>query len=142
MTASDLDKSGNAYQRALINLGPTLGGFIVNVQPLAQLNVTVAGSTTLDSNANLVMVNVNGSVTLLLPSVITWLTAALQLNLNIYSGAIWIKDLGGHAAAFPITVTPFGAQKIDNLAQSFTIVQNRQLIRLYPLSDLSGWFSG
>lgn len=144
MTAppADLDKSGNPYQRVRINLGPTLGWYIVNVQPLTQLDITVAGTFVVSAGVNLIMVNVAGLVTVQLPDVTLWVQQSLVLDVSTYQGALWIKDLGGHAAAFNITVTPFGTQKIDNLAQSFTLVQNRQLLRLYPLSDLSGWFSG
>ena len=56
--------------------------------------------------------------------------------------AIWVKDIGGNAGSFNITVSPYGADNIDAMNASFIIIQNYQLLRLYPLSDLSGWFSG
>lgn len=138
--ATDLDKSGLNFQRTRVYRGPSLGWSDVFVGP--SQDVTAAGTTTLGAGASVVLVNVAGLVTIQLPDVASWIQENFSRPNNSFQGAIWIKDLGGHAAAFNITVTPFGSQKIDNLAQSFTILQNRQLLRLYPLNDSSGWFSG
>lgn len=137
--ATDLDKSGLAFQWTKVYRGPSLGWQMVMVKP--SQDVTDAGTTTLGPGASLVLVNCLGLVTILLPDVSSWVQENFSRPNDAFEGAILIKDLGGHAAAFNITVTPFGTQKIDNLAQSFTIMQNRQLLRLYPLNDLSGWAS-
>lgn len=137
---SDLDQSGNGYQRVNVNLGPSLGWTTVFVKP--ELNVTAAGSTTLSAGDSIVLVNVAGLVTILLPDVSKWVQENFYRPSTGFERAVWIKDVGGHAAAFNITITPFGAQTIDGLAQNFTIVQNRQILRLYPLNDRSGWYSG
>lgn len=139
MTA-DLDQSGNSYQRVNVNLGPSLGWVTVFVKP--EINVTTTGTTTLSAGDSIVLVNVAAVVTIQLPDVTKWLQENYYRPATGFERAVWIKDLGGNAAAFNITVTPFGAQTIDNLAQSFTIVQNRQLLRLYPRNSLTGWYSG
>ncbi len=137
---TDLDQSGQTFQWVYVNLGPTLGWVKTLVKPSQE--ITSAGTTTLGSGASLVFVNVAGAVTILLPDVRSWLKEAQYQPATGFERAIWIKDLGGNAATFNITVTPFSTQTIDLLAQSFTILQTRQLLRLYPLNDLSGWFSG
>jgi len=118
---------------------------------MPQRFITSGGTSTLGPGDNLVLVNFNGAVTINLPDVVSWaaisvlpLVGAVGLIPYVqgFERAIFIKDFGGFAAAHPITVHPFGAQKIDNLSIDFSIVQNRQLLRLYPLGDLSGWFSG
>ncbi len=136
----DLDQGGSTYQWAKVFLGPSLGWSYVQVKPTQY--VTTASTITLAAGASMVMVNVAGSVTVNLPDVTKWRFETANQPSTGFERAIWIKDLGGHAAATPITVHPFGSQKIDNLAQDFSIAQNRQLLRLYPLSDLTGWFSG
>jgi len=136
----DLDKGGNSFQATRVYLGPTLGWVHMQIQP-SQV-VTVGGTVSLVGGAQIVFINVAGSVTINLPDVTKWVLESAYNLATAFERAIWIKDLGGNAAAFPITVTPFGTQAIDLLAQPFTIIQNRQLLRLYPLNDLSGWFSG
>lgn len=136
---TDLDQSGNGYQQVRVFLGPSLGWTMQAVK--RELDVTAAGSTTITPGSSLILVNCSGLVTLLLPDVTKWVQENAYLPATGFERAVIIKDIGGHAAAFNITVTPFGAQKIDGLAQSFTIVQNRQLLRLFPLNDQTGWAS-
>ena len=55
---------------------------------------------------------------------------------------MWIKDYAYSAsAASPIVIEAAGSDLIDGEA-SFSIVEPGDLIRLYPLSDLSGWWVG
>jgi hypothetical protein len=137
---TDLDQSGNGYQQIRVYLGPSLGWQMVRVKP--QTMVTVAGTYSFQAGDSILLVNVAGLVTIPLPSVARWVKETAYNPATGFERAIYIKDLGGNAATFNITVTPDGADKIDSLAQSFTIVQNRQLLRLYPLNSLDGWFSG
>jgi hypothetical protein len=59
-----------------------------------------------------------------------------------FGQAIWVKDLGGFAsAANPIVIQPSGTDLIDGLA-SFSIITPFDLIRLYALTDQSGYYSG
>lgn len=137
---ADLDKSGNTVQKTEVYLGPSLGWVEAYVNPARF--ITSAGSAQLILGDCVVFVNVAGLVTILLPDLTQWLTQfKMRSPIGTFGDYIYIKDYGGNAAAFNITVTPFGTQRIDNLAQSFTIGQNRQLLRLYPLADASGWAS-
>lgn len=136
----DIDQSGLAWQTAKVWLGPTLGWVMQQVRPTQ--SITTGGATTLQAGASVVFVNIAALVTVNLPPVSQWvLETAYQPNTG-FERALWIKDFGGNANAFNITVHPFAGDKIDNLAQDFTIIQNRQLLRLYPLIDLTGWYSG
>ncbi len=136
----DLDQSGLAYQTANIYLGPTLGWVRMQIGPVQ--NITSVGTYTLDPNSSRVLVNVAGAVTINIPSVSSWMKEAFQRPATAFDRSIWIKDFGGNAAAHPITVHPFGSDKVDNRAIDYTIIQAYQLIRLYPLNDLTGWFIG
>lgn len=137
---TDLDQSGQYFQSTKVYLGPSLGWRMVQVQPTR--TITAAGTTTLDAGDSVVFVNVAGAVTVNLPDVRLWMGQNYSRPMTGFERAIWVKDLGGNAAANNITVHPFTGQKIDNLLSDFVIVQNRQLLRLYPLNDLTGWFSG
>jgi hypothetical protein len=136
----DLDQSGFAFQGLLVYLGPSLGWVKTRVKP--EFFITSANTYTLTSDCGVVLVNVAGNVIINLPDVGAWVRESAYNPSTAFERAIWIKDLGGNAAAFPITVNPFGSQAIDALVTPFSIIQNRQLLRLYPLGDLSGWFSG
>jgi hypothetical protein len=136
----DLDQSGNGYQTIRVYLGPSLGWVLTQVKP--QQYVLTAGTTTLAPGSSIVLVDVVGLVTINLPDVSKWIQENAYQPATAFERAIWIKDFGGNANAFNITVAPFGAQEIDDLPQPFTIVENRMLLKLYPLNDLTGWFSG
>lgn len=136
---ADLDKGGNTLQLTRVYLGPTLGWAMAYINPARF--ITSAGSTQLILGDSVVFVNVAALVTILLPDAVQWLQQfPMKSAIATFGEYLYIKDYGGNAAAFNITVTPFGTQKIDNLA-GLTIGQNRQSIRLYPLADASGWAS-
>lgn len=113
---------------------------MVRVKP--ETLITSAGSYTVQPGDSILLVNVAGLVTTMLPSVARWVKENYYNPSTGFERALYIKDYGGNANAFNITVTPNGTDKIDNFSASFTIVQNRQLLRLYPLNDLTGWWSG
>lgn len=140
MPQADLDQSGNTAQWGRVYRGPTLGWELVQIKPSRV--ITAAGTYTLATGDSVVLVDVAGLVTINLPSVTSWLRESFDRPHDAFEGAIWIKDLGGNAAAFNISVVPSPPDTIDKLGPSFTILQNRQLLRLYPLSDLTGWFAG
>lgn len=136
---ADLDKGGNLAQRTRVYLGPSLGWIDAYINPARF--VTNGGSTQLILGDCVIFANVAALVTILLPDVVQWLQQfPMKSAIGTFGEYLYIKDYGGNAAAFNITVTPFGSQKIDNLA-SLTIGQNRQSVRLYPLADATGWAS-
>jgi len=135
----DLDQSGFGWQKTRVYLGPSLGW--VESQVRASRTITTAGTFNVNPGDSIIFIPVAGSVQILLPDVRAWIQEPAYQPATGFERAIWIKDLG-QAAFFPRTVTPFGSQQIDGLAQSFQIVQNRQLMRLYPMIDMTGWFSG
>ena len=135
---ADLDQGGVVLQRTKVYMGPTLGWMEAYVRP--ETNVTAGGTYNVTLGDNVILVNVAATVTIQLPDVPLWLNQFRSRSpIAIFEGSIFIKDIGGNAAAFNITVTPFGTQTIDNLAQSFIIGQNRADLRLYPKPDASGW---
>ena len=136
----DLDQGGNAFQSMRVYLGPSLGWVRTRIKP--EFFITAAGVYTLATDVGVVFVNVAASVTINLPDVSGWVQEFAYNPATAFERAIWIKDLGGNATAFPITITPFGAQAIDAVPATIQIATNYQLLRLYPLSDLSGWFVG
>lgn len=142
---ADLDQSGQVSQYIKAYLGPTIGWVLLPVR--SERIITAAGDVTVGLGESIILLNktVGAATIVFLPDVTTWIQIAIQITTLMnspFGGVIYIKDLKGDAAANNITVRPFGTQKIDGLQQDFTIVQNRQLLRLYPLNDLTGWFSG
>lgn len=135
---TDLDQSGNFFQRDRVYNGPTLGW--AERQAFKAQLITSAGSHEVSGGVGIIYVNVAGLVTINLPDVSKWLAQQVQYRANSLETLLSIKDLGYHAATTPITLTPFGAQTIDLLA-SFEIGMDGQWIDLIPLNDLSGWIA-
>ena len=137
---AQLDQGGSNCQFTRVYLGPTLGWAHVPVMP--ELLVTSAAALTISPYTSRVLLK--GAVkSVILPSVSQWLLASLPLaNTAAFDRSIWIKDLGYTASqGSPIVITPNGTDKIDALT-SFSIIAPGFLIRLYPLTDLSGWYVG
>src|SRR6516164_11438278 len=111
----DLDQSGTSRQWQRTYLGPSVGWIYVPYQNI--LPVTSAGSYVLDPSTNLVEVNVAGAVTIILPSC-QFPAAGAQAQPRLFaSNPITIVDVGGNAAANPITIQPFsGAETVMGLS--------------------------
>ena len=138
--SGDMDRSGFGYQGIAVYQGHSLGWTRALVKN--QRRITTGGTFSVAPGDCVILVNSTSPVILLLPRVSLWMREPLGVPVVGFERAIWIKDYGSYASAINITVTPFAGDKIDNLAQDFTIIQDRQLLRLYPLNDLTGWISG
>ncbi len=143
--ATDLDKSGFGYQKVRVYKGPSLGWVETLIKPANVCNGPVyyvqAGDSIIFAQTAVF------APIIYLPDVILWIQETAYQPATGFERAVWIKDISGNASANPITVQPFGGQRIDNLTVAFQIVQNRQLIRLYPIIEqatagFAGWFVG
>jgi hypothetical protein len=107
----DLDQSGNGWQVARVYLGPSLGWVYVQIKPTR--TITAAGTSSILPGDSIILVNVAGAVALNLPDVRQWVQEPAYQPATAFERVLYIKDLGGFAAANPITITPFGTQTID-----------------------------
>jgi hypothetical protein len=87
------------------------------------------------------LVSAANPVNVFLPDVRAWMREPFYQVYSPFERAIWVKDIGGLASMFTITIIPFGTQTIDGLP-TLSIVMNRAIARLYPRTDLTGWYSG
>lgn len=111
----DLDQGGTYREKMRVFLGPSIGWTEVSWQ--AVLNVTSGGITTVLPGTNLILVNFNGAVTIQLPSFKGSVGAqAIGIPAQFALIPVVICDVGGFAFANPITVLPFGAERISGLA--------------------------
>jgi hypothetical protein len=135
----DLDQGGTSRQWSRNYLGPSVGWIQVPYQNL--LPVTAAGTYNLDPSTNLVEVNVAGAVTIVLPSC-QFPAAGAQAQPRLFaSNPITIVDVGGNAAANPITIQPFsGAETVMGLS-SIKIATNYGGFTLQPVPAQKTWTS-
>ena len=137
---SDLDQSGSSFHKVRTWLGPSLGWVDTQVRPTR--SITIAGNYQILPGDGVVLVNVAGLVTLLLPDVRLWVQEPAYQPATAFERTLRIKDLGGNAATFPITVQSTSGQFIDLSLSSIQLTTNRQTIALNPLNDLTGWWVG
>ena len=143
---TDLDQGGTNRQWVNQYLGPTIGWVrtpVRNAYANSATNATVinaAGTYTLDLATNFVQVAVAGAVTLILPSAVptpVGVTGA-QPGLSVRA-PVTIMDVGGFAAAHPITIQPVSvAETIMGLTQ-IQITSNYGGFILQPASRVPGW---
>ena len=145
---TDLDKSGHGYNRVRTYMGPSLGWVDKFVMPV---NLVQSPAYVIQAGDGIIMVQTGLWPTqdIYLPDVNVWVQSPAYNPATPLEGAIWIKDIGGVASSQNIFVHPFGSQRIDNVVGNFTIGQNRQLLRLWPIVEpnyppglYTGWFSG
>jgi hypothetical protein len=133
----DLDQSGVARQWTKTWLGPSLG--FVMYPLIVPLNINVAGTYAVDPSTSIVNVNVAGAVTIVLPAASWPSTNATAQPFLFVSHPISIIDVGGNAAAYPITIMPVsGAETIMGLP-SIQIVTNNAGYTLTPLPAQRSW---
>jgi hypothetical protein len=130
----DLDQGGTFREWTKLYLGPSVGWTYVPGNVL--FPITVAGTYTLLVGTSVVTVNVAGAVTIILPTAIAPSVPAGVLPGRFSYTPITIIDVGGNAAAYPITIQPAsGGEDIMGLA-SITISNNYGSFTLDPIK---GW---
>ena len=135
---TDLDQGGTDREWVKQYLGPTVGW--VWVPARNALTITAPGTYTIDLSTNLVRVNVVGAVTIVLPSTIipTNPPAGALPGVSVRA-QITIVDIGGNAAAHPITIQPASvAETIMNLTQ-IQITSNYGGFILQPNAGTKTW---
>lgn len=138
MSIAQLDL-GTLEQFVRTYLGPSLGWQLLPVQP--NLFVTSAAPLVVPPFASRIILKA-AVKSVALPSVAAWVVASPSQNNTAFDRSIWIKDLIGAAnVAAPVVISPALSDTIDGQA-TFSIITPGDLIRLYPLSDRSGWWTG
>ena len=134
---TDLDQGGTNREWVKSYLGPSVGW--VWVPGRNPLGINTAGTFTLDLSTNLVNVNVAGAVTIILPSVVVPANppAGALPGLNVRA-SVTIVDVGGNAAAHPITLQPHAGETIMGLA-SIRITSNFGGFILQPTAGSLTW---
>lgn len=139
---AQLDQGGSNCQSVRTYLGPTLGWAMLPVMP--ELEITSAAAITVPAFASRILLKAAVKA-VQLPQVSQWMLATLPLgNTSSFDRSLWIKDyIGDASVGAPIVITPDPTlpDTIDGLS-SFSIITNYDLIRLYPLTDLTGWYVG
>ena len=132
----DLDQGGTYRQYQRVYLGPSVGFLLVPQQ--AVLPITSAGTTTAARGTNLITINVNGNVTIDLPS-----SKATTQGPQAIPGQWWLEmvtivDVGGFASANTYSVVPFGSETISGLA-SVQLASAYGSLILKPILETGGW---
>lgn len=132
----DLDQGGTFRQYQRVWMGPSVGWVSYPFQ--AVLEVTAAGTVALLRGTNLVKVNVNGNVTLNLPSSKASPQTPQALPGQWVLSTITIVDRGGFAGANTYNIVPAAGELISGLA-SVQLATPYGTIVLEPLLDTGGW---
>ncbi len=117
-------------------MGPSVGWVSAPSQTI--VNVTVTGTTTIQRGMNLVLVSVNATATIQLPSAKQSPAGAQALPGTFVITPVVVVDAGGFAGAHTITILPFGTELIDGLA-SITITSAYGAYVLKPNITAGGW---
>ena len=133
----DLDQGGINRQTQLTYLGPSIGWVRTAVSVV--LPITATGTTNVLLGNTLVTVNVNGAVTVQLPSTKTSAAGAGALPGNYVQNPLTIVDIGGFAAAHPITILPAAGETIDGLASISLQTAYGAYILSPNISASGGW---
>ena len=135
---TDLDMGGTSREWVRAYRGPSVGWIWVPVRNVLQ--VTAAGTYNLDPSTTLVEINVNGLVTVVLPSAVLP-TAGPQAQPGLFAqNPVTVVDIGGFASATnPITIQRNNAnENIVGLA-SIQITAKFGGFVLKPSSVQKGW---
>ena len=133
---TDLDQGGTSRQWVRTYLGPSVGWIYEPLQNILQ--VAAAGTFTLDRSTSLVLVNVAGAVTIVLPSAVSSPAGAQAQPGTFAQNPVTIVDIGGNANANNITIQPHAGETIMGLA-SIIISSNYGGYILQPNSALKLW---
>ena len=133
---SDLDQGGTFRQYERYWMGPSVGW--VTQPQQAVLPITAAGTVAVSRGTNLITLNVNGSVTINLPSAKASPQSPQAIPGQWVLIPLTIVDIGGFAAANTYTINPFGAELISGLA-TIRLASNYGAFLLKPILETGGW---
>jgi hypothetical protein len=132
----DLDQGGTFRQTQKIYLGPSVGW--IQAQQQTVLPITSSGATSVQRGMNLVTINVNGNVTINLPSAKASAKGPQAIPGQWFLNPVVIVDIGGFAAANTYTILPNGSETIDGLA-SIRLSAPYGVYVLKPILETGGW---
>jgi hypothetical protein len=134
----DLDQGGTSREWVRAWRGPSVGWIYVPMRNV--LMITAAGTYALDPSTSLVEVNVNGLVTVVLPSAVTPTVGPQALPGLFAQNPVTIVDIGGFASgANPITIQRNNAnENVLGLTQ-IQITAQYGGFSLRPSSTQKGW---
>jgi hypothetical protein len=134
----DLDQGGTFRQWTKMWMGPSVGWVPVPVD--AVLNITAGGTYSIARGTSLILLNVNASVTLNLPSSLASPAGPQALPGQWVINPITIVDIGGFAnpGVVDYDVVPFGAETISSLA-SVQLASAFGSLILNPILATGGW---
>lgn len=133
---TDLDQGGTFRQWDEVYMGPSVGW---QRQPkVAALEITAVGTYPLARGTTLVKINVNGNVTIDLPSSRASLAGPQAIPGQSVLTPVVIVDIGGFADTNTYNIVPNGAETISGLA-SVQLASERGSLILEPLLDTGGW---
>lgn len=135
---TDLDQGGTFRQWVRTFMGPSVGWVSVPVD--AVLDVTTGGVKTIARGTSLILLNVNASVTLNLPSSKAAPQGPQAIPGQWVINPVTIVDRGGFAnpGVVDYLVNPNGAEKISGLSQVALASAYGSLI-LNPILSTGGW---
>lgn len=135
---TDLDQGGTFRQWVRTYMGPSVGWVSVPVD--AVLDVTTGGVKTIARGTSLILLNVNASVTLNLPSSKAAPQGPQAIPGQWVINPVTIVDRGGFAnpGTVDYLVNPSGAERISGLAQVQLASAYGSLI-LNPILSTGGW---
>jgi hypothetical protein len=132
----DLDQGGTFRQMQRVYMGPSVGWLTVPQQ--AVLPIIAAGVYAIARGTNLITINVNGNVTINLPSSKASVSGPQAIPGQWYLELVTIADVGGFASANTYTINPSGAETISGLA-TIALGSNYGAFLLKPLLETGGW---
>ena len=135
---TDLDQGGTARQWVRTYMGPSVGWvYLPGLNPLP--TIVAAGTYIIQPDTTLVQVNCAGAVTVMLPTAIDPTVPAINQGALFAKKPVTVVDIGGFAAAHPITIKPASvAETIMNLTQ-IQITTNYGAFTLNPSNAQKGW---
>lgn len=138
---TDLDQGGTFRQWVRTYMGPSVGWVPVPVD--AVLDITAGGTYTIARGTSLILLNVNASVTLNLPSSKAAAQGPQAIPGQWVINPITIIDKGGFANPGVVNylINPNGSEKISGLSQVQLATPYGTVI-LIPLLATGGWNLG
>lgn len=135
----DLDQGGTFRQWVRQYMGPSVGWVDVPVD--AVLEITAGGTYDIARGTSLILLNVNASVTLNLPSSKASPAGPQAIPGQWVINPVTVVDIGGFADTNTYSIVPNGAETISGLP-SVDLASPRGTIILIPILTTGGWNLG